>query len=79
LSERDRLRRSWVANAPAWVDAVRGQRIESRCLVTDAAIVEAVLDQQPSTVLDLGCGEGWLARALASHGIEVTGVDASSR
>jgi SAM-dependent methyltransferase len=26
-------------------------------------------------VLDIGCGEGWLARALHAHGITVTGVD----
>ena len=76
-SEHERLRRSWIANASAWRDAVREQRIESRRLVTDAAIVQAVLDQHPRTVLDLGCGEGWLTRALASHGIDVTGVDAS--
>jgi len=37
-----------------------------------------VLGRRPRTVLDLGCGEGWLARALASHGIDVTGVDASA-
>jgi SAM-dependent methyltransferase len=78
MSEHERLRRSWIANASAWTDAVREQRIESRRLVTDAAIVDAVLDQHPRTVLDLGCGEGWLARALASHGIEVTGIDASA-
>lgn len=77
MSERDQLRRSWVANASAWTEAVREQRIESRRLVTDAAIVQAVLDQHPRTVLDLGCGEGWLTRALAAHGLEVTGIDAS--
>ena len=27
--------------------------------------------------LDLGCGEGWLARALAAAGADVTGVDGS--
>lgn len=77
MTEHDQLRRSWVANADAWCDAVRGQRIESRRLVTDAAIVQAILDQHPHRVLDLGCGEGWLARALAAHGIDVTGVDGS--
>ena len=78
MSEHERLRRSWLANATAWRDAVREQRIESRRLVTDAAIVQAVLDRHPRTVLDLGCGEGWLARALAAHAIDVTGVDASA-
>lgn len=77
MSEQERLRRSWIANAPSWRDAVRNGRIESRRLVTDAAIVDAVLEAQPRAVLDLGCGEGWLARALASHGIDVTGIDAS--
>jgi SAM-dependent methyltransferase len=76
MSEHEQLRRSWIANAAAWRDAVREQRIESR-RVTDAALVQAVLDLAPRTVLDLGCGEGWLARALAPHGISVTGVDAS--
>ncbi|HVE70915.1 MAG TPA: class I SAM-dependent methyltransferase [Thermoanaerobaculia bacterium] len=71
------LRRVWDDNASAWTTAVREQRIESRRTVTDAAIVSAVLDTQPRTVLDLGCGEGWLSRALAEHGIAVTGVDAS--
>ena len=74
----EQLRRSWIANADAWTDAVREQRIESRRLVTDAAVVSAVVATQPRTVLDLGCGEGWLSRALASHGIAVTGVDASA-
>jgi SAM-dependent methyltransferase len=77
MAEHEQLRRSWIANAAAWCDAVRGQRIESRRLVTDAAIVQAILDQHPQRVPDLGCGEGWLARALASHGIHVTGVDGS--
>jgi SAM-dependent methyltransferase len=77
VTPHDQLRRSWIANASAWRDMVREQRIESRRLVTDAAIVSAVLDTRPRSVLDLGCGEGWLARALVAHGIVVTGVDAS--
>ena len=76
-SDSARLRRSWIANAPAWCKVVREGLIESRRQVTDAAIVAAVLDQKPRRVLDLGCGEGWLARALSTRGIEVTGVDAT--
>ncbi len=71
----DKISRSWIANADAWTSAVRERRIESRRVATDAAIVNAVLDQNPKTVLDLGCGEGWLARAL--HGLNVTGIDGS--
>ena len=74
----DQLLRSWDANAAAWTEAVREGMIPSRRAGTDAAIVEAVLERHPRSVLDVGCGEGWLARALASHGIEVVGVDASA-
>lgn len=67
---------SWHGNALPWTRAVREGRIESRRLVTDRAILDAVLARAPRSVLDLGCGEGWLAHALAGAGIEVTGIDA---
>src|SRR5687767_4548837 len=71
------IARSWRANAAAWSDAVRGGRIASRRAGTDAAIVEAVLRAGPASVLDLGCGEGWLVREVAARGIDAFGVDAS--
>ncbi|MFL6246402.1 MAG: class I SAM-dependent methyltransferase [Thermoanaerobaculia bacterium] len=76
--ELNRLRRSWDANARSWTEAVRNESIESRRLVTNAAIVETVRAYGGRRVLDLGCGEGWLARALAAHGHDVTGIDASA-
>jgi 2-polyprenyl-3-methyl-5-hydroxy-6-metoxy-1,4-benzoquinol methylase len=66
---------SWTRNAGPWTAAVRENRIESRNLVTNRAIVDAVLGRAPRTILDIGCGEGWLVRALAEHGISGTGVD----
>jgi 2-polyprenyl-3-methyl-5-hydroxy-6-metoxy-1,4-benzoquinol methylase len=67
---------SWERNASPWVEAVRGAEIESRRLVTDRAITDAVLACMPESVIDLGCGEGWLCRKLRSHGINTLGVDA---
>jgi len=66
---------SWRKNARPWTKAVRGHQIESRKLVTNKAIVDAVMSRTPRTALDIGCGEGWLARELARHKVEVIGVD----
>lgn len=67
---------SWHANAANWIDLIAQNGIESRKLATNRAIVDAVISLRPAAVLDIGCGEGWLAAVLASHDIRVTGVDA---
>lgn len=67
---------SWERNASAWTQTVRDGHIESRRLATDDAIVDVVLHGNPGHVLDLGCGEGWLVRALDARGTRATGVDA---
>lgn len=72
------LRESWDRNAAAWTEAVREGRIPSRRAGTDAAIVEAVSRVGGRRVLDVGCGEGWLVRALAERGFAATGIDGSA-
>jgi len=67
---------SWNTNAGAWGDAIRAGQIESRTLVTNQSIIDAVLRHEPTSILELGCGEGWLARHLAARGKQVLGVDA---
>ncbi|MDZ4048416.1 MAG: methyltransferase domain-containing protein [Pseudoxanthomonas sp.] len=74
---RERLVRSWFENAEAWTRAVRDGLIESRRLATDEAVVAALMESTPTRVLDVGCGEGWLCRTLASHGVDVVGIDVS--
>lgn len=71
-----RIARVWRDNAEAWQRAVREGRIASRREVTDQAILQAVLALRPRRVIDSGCGEGWLARALAQRGVAVCGIDA---
>lgn len=67
---------SWQHNVRPWLGAINGGEIESRLLVTNQAIIDAVLQRRPRSVLDVGCGEGWLARALEGAGVSVLGVDA---
>jgi 2-polyprenyl-3-methyl-5-hydroxy-6-metoxy-1,4-benzoquinol methylase len=73
-----RMLRSWERNAAAWTGAVRENRIASRRAGTDAAIVAAVLAVRPRNMLDVGCGEGWLARELSARGCRIVGIDASA-
>jgi 2-polyprenyl-3-methyl-5-hydroxy-6-metoxy-1,4-benzoquinol methylase len=68
---------SWQKNVDAWTQAVRHSEITSRVAVTDAAIVNAIIAQGSETVLDVGCGEGWLVRALTELGVMAEGVDGS--
>lgn len=75
LAPESALLQSWHHNAHAWIEAIRSGAIESRLQVTDQAILLAVLSRQPERVLDLGCGEGWLLRALAKRAIAAVGVD----
>jgi len=66
---------SWHKNAAPWTTAVRTRAIESRRLITDRAIIDAVLSRSPRSMIDLGCGEGWLIRALAGNGMQMIGLD----
>ncbi|MFN3880397.1 MAG: methyltransferase domain-containing protein [Nitrincola lacisaponensis] len=67
---------SWSKNVSQWTSAVRLGQIETRQCVTNQAIVDAVLQQSPESVIDIGCGEGWLVRALSPHAVQLLGVDA---
>lgn len=73
-----KLFNSWDTNAQVWTNAIRGGAIRSRKVATDAAILDAVTALHPRRALDVGCGEGWLARALSERGIEMVGVDGSA-
>lgn len=74
----EQLARSWDSNAKAWTRVVRDRLIETRRLATDAAIVHAITSLSPRSILDVGCGEGWLCRAAEARGIRAVGFDGSA-
>jgi len=68
----------WRANAERWIKTMRTSPPESRA-VTNAAILDAAAALKTARVLDLGCGEGLIARLLARRlpDCRITGVDGS--
>ena len=66
---------AWHENAPAWIESIQNNEIRSRALMTNQAIIREILSVAPKTLLDAGCGEGWLCRQLSKKGINTTGID----
>ncbi len=79
MSRKSDLETSWQRNADNWTRAVRDRLIPSRTAGTDAAIVDAVVRRKPTRFLDMGCGEGWLCRAVTEKtGCTATGLDGTA-
>ncbi len=79
MQQEDQILRSWHINAIPWIKAIDEQQIESRRLTTNQAIIDTLAFYHPVSVLDLGCGEGWLCRqatARISSLKKVMGTDA---
>ena len=69
----------WDTNASFWVQIIREHRDKYRNDLTDPAMLKAIGQPDGLTVLDAGCGEGYLSRILARNGAIVTGVDSSAK
>ena len=72
------IRQSWDENAKEWIRMIQQEKILSR-EITNPAIVQAIIDYNPASVIDVGCGEGWLCRKLDRQGIKVAGVDGTAK
>jgi len=68
----------WEENAEQWAKVMESRTIASRA-VTNPAILNAVLESKPRSVLDLGCGDGWMAPEFQSRNIQYLGFDGSSK
>ena len=72
-----RRSRPWERNAGFWIRIIRERLDPFRTELTDGAVLRAVGPCRGQTLLDAGCGEGYLSRLLARRGARVVGVDRS--
>lgn len=69
---------SWNENAVRWNALIDEDKLESRRLATNEAIVQVLRSIQCEQILDVGCGEGWLVRRMNQEGRNCLGIDGSS-
>lgn len=68
----------WNKNAAPWDAGFDADGDDHRKYVTDEPLLAPLGDLTGLDVLDLGCGNGYLARKLARSGARVTGIEISS-
>ncbi len=66
---------SWQKNAVEWARIIDSGEIASREF-TNKAIVNTIANITAVKILDIGCGEGWLTRAMNLIGKKAVGIDA---
>jgi SAM-dependent methyltransferase len=71
--------RAWDNNAPSWAWRVRAGHDVYREYYNNPAMLEFIGDLSGREVLDVGCGEGYQTRILASRGARMTGIDLSPK
>jgi len=69
----------WQASAEAWMADLGEHGDFGRRYVLDPIMLPRALALSPKKALDVGCGEGRFCRMLKRHGVEVTGVDPTSK
>jgi 2-polyprenyl-3-methyl-5-hydroxy-6-metoxy-1,4-benzoquinol methylase len=68
----------WRDNAAFWVQIIQERRDRYRTELTDQAVFDAIGPCNGLTVLDAGCGEGYMSREIVRRGAkQVAGVDKS--
>jgi 2-polyprenyl-3-methyl-5-hydroxy-6-metoxy-1,4-benzoquinol methylase len=69
---------SYDDNAGFWVKIIREHRDRYRTTLTNPAVIGSVGPADGLSILDAGCGVGYMSRLLAERGAKVTGIDSSA-
>lgn len=77
--DRESVRESWERAAAAFDSAQTSGLDYYRSEFFGPAQIELCGDVRDMSLIDVGCGSGYLARAMAERGARVTGVDISPR
>jgi 2-polyprenyl-3-methyl-5-hydroxy-6-metoxy-1,4-benzoquinol methylase len=67
---------SYAENANFWIKIIHERLDRYRTDLTDQAVLDAIGSVDGLSILDAGCGEGYLSRKLAQDGAQVIGIDA---
>ena len=65
----------WQANADFWIKIITENLDPFRLKLTNKAVLEYFKEKKNLSVLDAGCGEGYLCRQLAKSGHKTQGID----
>ncbi|TFG34490.1 class I SAM-dependent methyltransferase [Candidatus Thorarchaeota archaeon] len=75
----NRYRDQWEDNADAFTDLIAGRGTPHHRNILNPCVEELIGDVEGKTLLDAGCGEGYLSRYYAKRGAVVTAIDFSRR
>lgn len=73
----EKKKKEWQKNANFWIKIIREKLDPFRLVVTNKAVLKFFKNEKKLKILDAGCGEGYLSRALAKMGHNVFGIDSS--
>jgi len=72
----ERVSDAYSKNAEFWITIIRDKLDPYQSQLTDPALLDMIGDCSGQTILDAGCGEGYLSRELVRRGADhVHGVD----
>ncbi len=77
LTNQDNIR-SWSTFSREMIDAFGDEGDPMRRYILNPVLFELLGDAANRTVLDAGCGNGYLCRWLAKQGAQVTGIEPAS-